>query len=490
MSRDLTVVVIGGGVAGISCVESLFQEFENSTSHFKTVVLISESTLVKRVTSHELRGHQLEWLNVEECQLEVAFSNKPEGLKLITIKGKVLKIIPSSRTLFYTTGTAVNSQGYDVISLCTGSKPRQLSLRSENLAEEITSKILVIRDTSTVLELKHRLSLCRKIVIIGNGGIGLELVDKIATCDKVWIIRDQSIGFTFFDSGAAKFLLDARRTTEKIQSRPPKNQDHTSTIIDRPEPGRFGPSLGPDWASGIKLEGNSALADHLDIIYNDELENIDFDVDGSRLIVTTLSGKKVDCDLIVAAIGVVPDPPPVEGDSLLLCEQDRGVVIDEQMRTSVPYIYAAGDVVSCDKWTHSDLWFQMRLWVQARQMGHYAGKCIVEHLANRDPSIYFNFDCFTHCTTFFGYKLILLGRYNLQHFAQDESPKCEIIARVNPSKDYVKLIIKEGRIIGAVLVGESGLEETVENLIQDQIDVSAYKDQILDGTVDIEDYFD
>ena len=44
--------------------------------------------------------------------------------------------------------------------------------------------------------------------------------------------------------------------------------------------------------------------------------------------------------------------------------------------------------------------------------------------------------------------------------------------------------------VGAVLVGETNLEETFENLIQDKIDVSHLECDLLDPDVDIEDYFD
>lgn len=56
--------------------------------------------------------------------------------------------------------------------------------------------------------------------------------------------------------------------------------------------------------------------------------------------------------------------------------------------------------------------------------------------------------------------------------------------------EYVKLVVSEGRIHGAVLIGETDLEETIENLILNQLDVTLYKDQLLDPNIDIEDFFD
>lgn len=54
--------------------------------------------------------------------------------------------------------------------------------------------------------------------------------------------------------------------------------------------------------------------------------------------------------------------------------------------------------------------------------------------------------------------------------------------------EYVKVILKDGRMVGAVLIGETDLEETFENLILNQMDISHL--DILDPRVDLEDYFD
>lgn len=51
-------------------------------------------------------------------------------------------------------------------------------------------------------------------------------------------------------------------------------------------------------------------------------------------------------------------------------------------------------------------------------------------------------------------------------------------------------MLYDNRIYGALLVGETDLDETVENLILNGTDVGGIKDDLLNPTVDIEDYFD
>ena len=66
----------------------------------------------------------------------------------------------------------------------------------------------------------------------------------------------------------------------------------------------------------------------------------------------------------------------------------------------------------------------------------------------------------------------------------------EIWTRVTPSIEYVKVVIFNGKIVGALLIGDTGLEEVFENLILNQLDVSGIGIDLLDPSLDLEDYFD
>ena len=56
--------------------------------------------------------------------------------------------------------------------------------------------------------------------------------------------------------------------------------------------------------------------------------------------------------------------------------------------------------------------------------------------------------------------------------------------------EFIKVVIREGKVQGVLLIGETDLEETFENLILSQMDVSHLGDDLLSPDVDIEDYFD
>jgi len=59
--------------------------------------------------------------------------------------------------------------------------------------------------------------------------------------------------------------------------------------------------------------------------------------------VVTASGRRLPCDFVVVGVGITPVVPETSGSSLDL---DNGILADEQLRTSAPDVYAAGDVAN------------------------------------------------------------------------------------------------------------------------------------------------
>lgn len=83
--------------------------------------------------------------------------------------------------------------------------------------------------------------------------------------------------------------------------------------------------------------------------------------EGWAVYVMLTSGAVFGCDLVVSATGVIPNAGgvAVTGERLALAE-DGGVRVDREMRTSLPGVYAAGDVCSAQWDNHSNVWFQVR----------------------------------------------------------------------------------------------------------------------------------
>lgn len=191
--------------------------------------------------------------------------------------------------------------------------------------------------------------------------------------------------------------------------------------------------------------------------------------------------------MVISATGVTANSEIFTRNNSFSVGAEDGLLVDNEMRTNIEHIYAAGDVCAAN-WQLAAHWFQMRLWTQARQMGYYAAKCISAHLQGTNAALYFNFDVFTHVTNFFGFRVILLGLYN----GQKNLPlsDCSIQYRVTAKKELLKVILQDGFMKGAVLIGETDFEDTFENLIYNQLDLSRFGDLLLDDVLDVEDFFD
>jgi pyruvate/2-oxoglutarate dehydrogenase complex dihydrolipoamide dehydrogenase (E3) component len=77
--------------------------------------------------------------------------------------------------------------------------------------------------------------------------------------------------------------------------------------------------------------------------------------DGEGVVVTT-EGDAIRCDAVLIASGRTPNVPDLDLHKAGVNYSDAGIPVDEQLRTNVKHIYAAGDVLGGYQFTHLAGW--------------------------------------------------------------------------------------------------------------------------------------
>ena len=199
----------------------------------------------------------------------------------------------------------------------------------------------------------------------------------------------------------------------------------------------------------------------IEILVNAEVESVD---GGSRLRGITLrDGRRLDAQILLMAAGIQPNVDLARDARLTV---GRGVLVDDRMRTSDPAVFAAGDVAEFGGQVPG-------LWPTAVAQAEVAA----ENAAGGDKA--YAPPVPVTILKVVGIELASLGRF-------EAGPGEESIVFEDPAAGrYRKLVIADGRIAGAILLGHGNDVAAVRTAITRSFDVSGRLDALRAGRWDV-----
>jgi len=171
-------------------------------------------------------------------------------------------------------------------------------------------------------------------------------------------------------------------------------------------------------------------------------------------------GESVPADLVVMAVGIRPNTVLAESASI---QCNRGIVVNDTMQTYDPRIYAVGECVN-----HRGIAYGLvaPLYEQA--------KVCANHLAEHGVGRY------EGSITSTKLKVAGIDLFSAGDFTGGEGTE-EIVFQDAARGAYKKLVIKESRLAGACLYGDTLDGAWYFELMRDGTDISGYRDKLLFG---------
>jgi NAD(P)H-nitrite reductase large subunit len=332
---------------------------------------------------------------------------KENNLNLVLGK-KVFKVEPKKNRV---TLEDKSSIGYDVLLIATGASPK-FPANLKGVKKRGVSGLRTIKDTKEILGL---LPMSSTSCILGGGLIGLKAAYGLLKKKQEIkiVVRSNFILSQMLDEKGSNLLMKKFR------------------------------------AAGIEIMTGRDITE---ILGNGDLKAVRLD-----------SGKVIACSILIVGKGVNPNVNLIKDTQVNL---DRGILVDEYMKTNIPNIFAAGDVAETLDIAYRDRAVNA-LWPNAIQQGRIAGFNMAGENIKYDGSIVMN------SVEFFNLPVISMG------ITRPKNPKLEELTFLDDKRNiYKKFVLENNHLVGMIAVGDISNCGVFLRLIKERTDVSSIKNEL------------
>lgn len=411
-------LIIGNSAAGVTAAEQIRAHAPEAN-----ITIVSDEPYP--VYGRPLISYLIEGKTDEE---HIWF--KPEGFyeqqRIDALLGpdfRVTQLDPGAHQAQLANGAAIT---YGKCLLATGSVPFVPPIPGLDSCDRVFS-FLTLDDakgawqaTAEATEAAHEAGRPSRVVVIGAGLIGLKAAEALSYhADEILVLElaPRILPAVLDEQGAA--ILQERLLQDGIQCMP-----------------------------GVSME---------------ELRC----VEGPAPIDAVLTnGDVVEADVVIAAVGVRPNSAlAVEAGA----EQGRGLVCDETMQTTLPDVYAAGDVVQVrDLLDGAER--PLALWPNAMRQGRMAGL----HMAGGADAEPFEGSFAVNAVDFFEVSLLTAGLIN----PAEEAGCSEEVVLGDGS--YAKFVTRDDQLVGYILLNRPTNAGIYTSLIEQKTPLSTLEGPIFE----------
>lgn len=329
------------------------------------------------------------------------------GIK-VQLGKKVLNVRPASKELALEGGLRTN---YDKLLLANGAHPFVPPI--EGVEKRGTFTLRTVEDAVAIGQYAKK---TKKAIVIGGGLLGLEFAARL-----------RKLG----------------QQVEVVEMYPrllPTQLDQESSAILEDDLIK----LGIHASLGVKIT---------EILGKDAVAGVSLN-----------NGKEVSGELILISAGVKPDIKLATDAGLKV---DKGVIVDEYLRTSADDVYAAGDVVEFRGQVYGII-------PPAVEQADVASA----NMLDIEKRVY-NGTIRATALRVAGISLTSIGVVNPQGSLYEEVKSIDRQDGV-----YKKIVLDHGKIVGAILLGDRKGASVLMKLMQSETDVTKYRDHLLEDNFD------
>jgi NADPH-dependent 2,4-dienoyl-CoA reductase/sulfur reductase-like enzyme/pSer/pThr/pTyr-binding forkhead associated (FHA) protein len=411
--RSRRYVIVGDGAAGMTAARTL-----RSHDASASITIVSDDpnpAYFRAALTNYLLGE------LREEQIWATPASFYEQYRLERVHARAIGL-DAARAQIHTTAHAV-PLSYDALLVASGARARMPSFEGRQLHGVMTLRTL--QDCRSVMELVAS-GRIRNSTVIGGGPLALE-----------WALGMHARGVQ------VSVLL---RGTTFMQ-------------------GALDPVGSDLLAARLRQAGVEVLA-------NDEVVQAVDGGNGAVAGIRTKQGRQSPCQLLACAIGVVPNTEWLAPSGIRLGKGGT-VVIDDRAQTSLPQVFAAGDVVELGGRT-------LQLWEPAQTQGRVAAQNMAGHPERYAPGVHYM------ATRLFDLDFASLGEIVASNGATERT----LLPQRTGMISYQKVLTRNHRLVGALMLGQRETKvrqrgRLLKRLIDAAVDVTAIEERLLADDFDL-----